>query len=512
MRRISRILAVLACAINTGAVSVTTAQYGNSRVAANTYEVLLTQNNVSGLAKFDQLCTYAIDGYAYAQPLVVDGVSIGGTSTVLVVATMHGSVYLFDAKTCGSPIWKATLSAPYVNPDSFASHMFYSLECGCLATPVVDAAAGVIYVTCDDASGVWKLYSLNLSDGTSFHSPVTIAGTSGGATFDSLNHIQRTGLLLSSGKIYMAFASWGGDKPPYQGWVMVYDAATLASVATLCLSPGATGSGIWMAGGGLAADGGGNVYGITGNGPYAPGSAQYGESFFKLNSSGVLQSTATPSNWASLNSGDVDLGSGRALIVGSFVMGGGKDGKWWLLNQSNLGGLQGTDTGPVEVWQALPSPGLPVAGGILCGTAFANNALFVAGRSSSIYRYAFNGSTFAETPAVISSNTYAFPGACMAYSSNGSTSGTDILWAVTDASSSNAIEAAGTLRAFNATTLEEIWNSENTNLLGNIAKFASPTVANGRVYISTFSNRVAMYGLRGTQIRGLVVGGGIVVR
>jgi hypothetical protein len=46
--------------------------------------------------------------------------------------------------------------------------------------------------------------------------------------------------------------------------------------------------------------------------------------------------------------------------------------------------------------------------------------------------------------------------------------------------------------------------------LGTFAKFVPPTVANGRVYMATFSNRIAVYGLlsyrypRPTPIGGLI--------
>jgi hypothetical protein len=56
----------------------------------------------------------------------------------------------------------------------------------------------------------------------------------------------------------------------------------------------------------------------------------------------------------------------------------------------------------------------------------------------------------------------------------------------------------GVLRAINAETLQEIWNSEETSRrdgLGNLAKFVPPLVVNGKVYMATFSNAVEVYGL-----------------
>ncbi len=51
--------------------------------------------------------------------------------------------------------------------------------------------------------------------------------------------------------------------------------------------------------------------------------------------------------------------------------------------------------------------------------------------------------------------------------------------------------------AFDAGNLNELWNSDQNSAdkLGTFAKFVSPTVANGRVYVATFSNSVGVYGL-----------------
>ena len=55
------------------------------------------------------------------------------------------------------------------------------------------------------------------------------------------------------------------------------------------------------------------------------------------------------------------------------------------------------------------------------------------------------------------------------------------------------------LRAIDAGNLSrELWNSTlhpNDNL-GLLAKFTPPTVANGKVYMATFSNKVCVFGLK----------------
>ena len=79
--------------------------------------------------------------------------------------------------------------------------------------------------------------------------------------------IQRTGLLLSNGVIYFAFASFG-DRAPSHGWVFGYDAATLQRVSIFNSSPDGGYGGIWQSGQGLAADADGYLYLVTGNGTF----------------------------------------------------------------------------------------------------------------------------------------------------------------------------------------------------------------------------------------------------
>src|ERR1035437_9945187 len=93
-------------------VDVLTANYDNNRTNANLSEFVLNKSNVNP-AQFGKLYSFAIDGEAYAQPLYVRGVNFaGGTArNVLYVATMHNSVYAFDADASGStaPLWTVNL-------------------------------------------------------------------------------------------------------------------------------------------------------------------------------------------------------------------------------------------------------------------------------------------------------------------------------------------------------------------------------------------------------------------
>jgi uncharacterized protein (TIGR03437 family) len=85
----------------------------------------------------------------------------------------------------------------------------------------------------------------------------------------------------------------------------------------------------------------------------------------------------------------------------------------------------------------------------------------------------------------------------MALSVDGNAQFSAILWLT---STIDGVQnRAGTLHAFAATNLaQELWNSDLNAArdgLGNLAKYTSPTVANGKVYVPTFSHSLMVYGL-----------------
>ena len=89
------------------------------------------------------------------------------------------------------------------------------------------------------------------------------------------------------------------------------------------------------------------------------------------------------------------------------------------------------------------------------------------------------------------------PGGILSLSANGDHDG--VLWAALPLDEDAFIAAVrGVLRAFDATTLEEIWSTAaaDPNDQFSFAKFCPPSVVNGKVYLATFSDRLNVYGLR----------------
>ena len=157
-----------------------------------------------------------------------------------------------------------------------------SPEIGITSTPVIDRTRGphgAIYVVAmsKNSSGSYfqRLYALDITSGAQlFGGPHTITATypgtgddsSGGVVkFDPAQYKERAGLLLLGGKIYTTWASHC-DIRPYTGWIMSFDANTLAAVSVLNLTPNGDGGALWMSGAAPAADSSGNIYVLDGNG------------------------------------------------------------------------------------------------------------------------------------------------------------------------------------------------------------------------------------------------------
>jgi outer membrane protein assembly factor BamB len=469
--------------------AVLTNHYDNARTGSTLGETILTTRNVNK-GTFGLLFTRALKGAVYGQPLYLPGIMINGAKhNVVYVATEHNMIYAYDADdpAAATPLWSKMFEAPLALGNGFPScgDMSAAGEVGITATPVIDPNQGKIFLVTKSTDGQ-RLHALDVSTGVDVPAPVMI---SAGPGFDSRNYLNRPGLLLLDGVVYAGFGSHC-DQGPYHGYVFAFDAKTLESKGVFNTTPNGGGGAIWQSGIGLAGDASGVLF-CVGNGTV--GGANVGESVVRVKQmGGGLAMTAhfTPSNSAALNAADNDLAAGVILIPGTNLMvSGGKEGPIYVLDDT------------LTLKQSINSPAANGGDALHSLTAWNGSIgtmVFVWPSGGQLYGYGVaNGSlTLKSTggPKV------GHPGGAVTVSSNGAMPETGVAWAtVPRLGDSWHGTAIGALFAFDASDVsKELWNSDAApqDALGNYAKFSPPTVANGKVYVATFSGRLMVYGLK----------------
>ena len=194
MKKIFLAMLLLVAATAHAGVSVWTHRNDNSRTGANLGETQLTPANIN-TAQFGKLWDYEVDASVYAQPLVIQGVTIPGLGThnVLLVATMNNTVYAFDADTNAgqnvAPLWEVNFNDPATGEippratDLFGGVANIDLlsPVGIVGTPVVDTTAGTVYLvarTKKNGVNYQRLHALDLTTGAErANSPVTVAAS-----------------------------------------------------------------------------------------------------------------------------------------------------------------------------------------------------------------------------------------------------------------------------------------------------------------------------------------------
>ena len=517
MRSVTAAIIVLCAArLSAAQVNVLTANYDNNRTNSNLNETKLAPSAVTH-AGFGKIGTFPVDGQIYTQPLYVSGVQIAGVGTrnVVYVATMHNSVYAIDADTPQStqPLWVVNLGPSILS----AIFNFTDIlpEVGILSTPVIDPVRGVIYVvsdTLDNGTPAFRLHALSLANGSEqLNGPVKIAasvpgtggGTDGNGTLglDASLHLQRPGLALANGQLYIAFGSHA-DTGDWHGWLISYDASNLQrQLAIFNSTPNGGGGSIWHSGRAPAIDDSGDIYVVTGNGDY-DGVTSFGESLLRLSAglrkpqtaSGLnIQDWFTPDDWSSLNDSDWDFGTtGVILVPGTnLLLTGSKAGILYAVSRDGMGhsraavsNVQAVQTNQwgmfdMALWNNHAGPIVYLAEPYNAVKAFP----MVSGKlnPSSSSHFSISSSFFVG----------------LAVSADQGKDGTGVVWLTTG--NSEVSEVPGTLHALDAGNLSnELWNSDmnaTRDGLGRFAKFAAPTVANGKVFVPTFSNALVIYGL-----------------
>lgn len=504
--------------------AVLTHHNDNSRTGAVLAEKKLTAANVRP-GKFGKLFTRKVDGQLYAQPLYVPKIEVAGkVRNVVYCATMHDSVYAFDANDPDQeqPLWKRSFAngttakaIPYLNLVGWAD---IEPEVGILSTPVIDLATNTMYVVVrtlegnpdDDASYKQRLYALDIKTGKSKKNPVEVTGTFPGNgdqsngqglnVYNGRRQNQRPAITLANGRLYIASASHG-DTRPYHGWILAYDAKTLSYLGSFNSTPNGGLGGFWMSGQGPAIDEFGNLYVVTGNGPFDPAVGNYGDTVIKLDKDLNLVDYFTPFNQFNLEQWDADLGSvGLLLVPGTDrVLAGSKEGKLYLMDRGNMGKYHEGSDDNVRQW--IQACNGHIHGAPIYYNGPAGPHVYIWSESDRLKQFGITQEDLLTTEPTAMSEVIAtegMPGGFLSISADGVKSGTGVLWASLPLTgNANQQIVPGVLRAFDATTLEEIWNSRLNTLgddVGKFAKYAPPTVADGQVFLGTFSGELAVYG------------------
>lgn len=374
---------------------------------------------------------------------------------------------------------------------------------------------------------------------------VTVTDASGGQVrFSPMQHMQRPGLLLDSGLSYIAFGSHG-DFDPYHGWVFAYDAATLERKGIFCTTPNGARAGVWQAAEGLVADPVGNVFLGTGNGDSktkAASTSDLGESYIRLKAGPAsldLTGWITIFQDATNPVEDEDLGAASpTLLPDGRLVGGGKDGNFYLLDPSQMD-TAGSRACLIQQFLASRGPGSraqifvngkEISTHHIHGSPVVYDSpehgllVYVWGENDvlRVYRYDAATHSFPGQPnkrnqpgnpqargTVFASNDInqrlGMPGGMLSLSANGQLPGTAILWAsFPPFLNANQQVVDGELIAYNASQFDSqnrlvmLWRSHQNpsrDDYGKFAKFCCPTIANGKVYQATFSNKLNVYGL-----------------
>ena len=511
-------------------INVITYHNDTRRTGWNSSETSLTPSAVSG-STFGLLEQVTLDDQVDAEPLLVPSLTIGGsTHDVVYVATESNSVYAIDASS-GAILLHVNLGTPVPITALPGQCNNNGSNVGINSTPVINVSAKLLYViayTYNSASSSeeFTLHALNLTTLADNVTPVVVSAThtlSDGKTeynFTAGSSRQRPALLEVNGNIYAGFGSFCDINANIsRGWMLAWNATTLAPITQKQLNNQVLSvnspndfflTSIWMSGYGPSS-GGSNVYFVTGNSD--PSGTTYdktktvnlSESVIEISSTlnqivSYFSPTDAGADVAELDQNDEDFGSGGVMLLpkqpGSdpnLAVAAGKAGIMYLMKTSSLGGENSSDVvGEYSV------------GGCWCGPSFFTGSdgigrvVSSGGNNINVWKVQTSPSTALvadpdfTSPSVSGAQD---PGFFTSISSNGTTSGSAVIWAVgRPYNSTNDV----TLYAFNAASGAQLYagtagNWPNTTGNANIV----PMVANGKVYVASY-RMLSIFGLGAT--------------
>jgi outer membrane protein assembly factor BamB len=466
---------------------------------------------------FQQVFKSVLKGQIYAQPLSANG--------TLLVATEDNWVYGLDPNS-GAVRWEEQFGTPVESSEEAIACTDLQPHIGITGTPVIDTEHNIAYFVSNRYTSTspgpiaWYMHAVELSSGKEVANfPVKIEGEAQnlhGVKFEATQELQRPALLMMNGVIYAGFGSHC-DKAPYQGWLA--GVSTSGRLATMWAT-GVQGASIWQSGGGLISDGPGQILFSTGNGAGVPGEdpapgpgnkppSGLGESVVRVavhEASLTATDFFSPFNNVELDNEDLDVGSSAPIALPSPYFGtpsvphlliqSGKTGYVYLLNRDNLGGMGQGPSGTDNVLQRLGP-----YGGVWDGSAaWPGDGGYVyipsVERGSDnlrFFKYGVNKTTGEPmlSLAATSEDSFAFGSGSPIVTSNGTASGTAILWTTWCPSWGCA---GAELVAYNPVPVEGstqvLWKTS----IGTAAKFSRPDANNGHVYVGNREGDLFGYG------------------
>jgi hypothetical protein len=437
-----------------GFAGVLTYHNDEARIGANVHESILTPSNVNA-GDFGKLFTVALDGDVYAQPLYLPKVNIPaqGSHNVVYAASQNNSVYAIDADDPkGLILWQAQLGPSLAFEDVPAGTcMVIVPRVGITGTPVIDSSTNTLYVVgriFDHGKHEYKLHALDVSTGKERPgSPVLLSGSvagkgegsvNGKISFDSTMQLQRPGLALYRGKLYIGFGSTC-DFGNYHGWILAYDAATLAQVGAFVTTPNASRGGIWQSGAAPSVDPEGGVYVVTGDGTFnaLAGGSDYGDSFLKLtlgpDDHWKVQDYFTPFDQERLDTLNDDLGSSGTVLLPDqpgphphLLVSAAKNGTIYLVDRDAMGHNRRDNNN--QIVQTLPGALPKIDSTAAYWRGEAAQWVYINGVGGPLQQYSLAEGKLSSQPVSHSDELFGYPGSTPAISSDGKING--IVWVV----------------------------------------------------------------------------------
>lgn len=315
-----------------------------SHSANNTSETAVNAANVNQL---EQKYAVTLTGRVNAAPVFAQGITTGsGVKDLLFVTTQSGRTTALDAAN-GSVVWSMTTTGGHTPIES---------------SPAIDPDRQFVYsYGADGAAHKWAIATgIEVTTG-GWPQVVTLK-----PSVEKGASALATAVSGGSARLYVVTNGYVGDGGDYQGHLVTIDLATGAkrvfnsmcsTVTTLIASGGCSDaqSGIWGRPGAVYDAATDRIYITTSNGLFDAnnGGHNWGDSVLALHpdgtgaGAGLPLDSHTPTNYAQLDSGDVDLGSASLSILpapaGSAIahigVQTGKDSKLHLIDLDNMGGV-----------------------------------------------------------------------------------------------------------------------------------------------------------------------------